>query len=196
MQNICTFSSQILSILHCIFRKIPLNQSLSFFNTPARFERKILHLEKATAKSSTCCNCRERNQSNLHKGIMCHLSKHTNKMPHGHLSTIKDLNSFDAFPFTKLLPLLLTVCMAEALYFENKTPARAFTPPAEKKTGKKWTFMYNCTGRGKHEEANFLNNYYNFKIFHVIGARTRDLARKFLLKSVVLELISNEIILG
>ena len=55
--------------------------------------------------------------------------------------------------------------------------------------------MYNCTGRGKHEEANFLNNYY-FKIFHVIGARTRDLARKFLLKSVVLGLISNEIILG
>ena len=41
----------------------------------------------------------------------------------------------------------------------NKTPAQAFTPPAEKKMGKKWTFMHNCTGRGKHEVANFLNSY-------------------------------------
>ena len=91
-----------------------------FFNISARFERKILHLEKATAKSSTCCNCRQRNQSNLPKGIVFHLSKHTNKMPHEHLSTIKDLNSFDnAFPFTKLLPLLLTACIAGPLYFEN-----------------------------------------------------------------------------
>ena len=91
-----------------------------FFNKSARFERKILHLEEATAKSPTCCNCRERNQSNLPKGIMFHLSKHTNKMPDGHLSTIKDLNSFDnAFPFTKLLSLLLTVCTAGPLYFET-----------------------------------------------------------------------------
>ena len=29
------------------------------------------------------------------------------------------------------------------------------TPPAEKKRGKKWTFMNNRTGRGKHEVANF-----------------------------------------
>ena len=42
----------------------------------------------------------------------------------------------------------------------NKTPAQAFTPPAEKKMGKKWTIMYNRTGRGKHEVANFLNSYY------------------------------------
>ena len=92
MQNICTFSSQILSILHCIFPKIPLNQSLSFFNISARFERKILHLEEATAKSSTCCNCRERNQSNSHSQRY-HVSpvKTHDKMPHGHLSTIKDL---------------------------------------------------------------------------------------------------------
>ena len=49
---------------------------------------------------------------------MFHLSKHTNA--HGHLSTIKDLNSFDnALPFTKLLPLLLTVCTAGPLHFEN-----------------------------------------------------------------------------
>ena len=40
-------------------------------------------------------------------------------------------------------------------YMLNKAPAQAFTPPAEKFTGKKWTFMYNCTGREKHEVANF-----------------------------------------
>ena len=52
--------------------------------------------------------------------------------------------------------------------------------------------MYNCTGREEHEVANFLNSYC-FKIFHVTRARTRDLARKFLSKSVVLGLISNAI---
>ena len=29
----------------------------------------------------------------------------------------------------------------------NKTPAHAFTPPAEKKMGTKWTFMYNATAQ-------------------------------------------------
>ena len=37
----------------------------------------------------------------------------------------------------------------------NKTPAQAFTPPAKKFIG-----YYNCTGREKHEVANFLNSYY------------------------------------
>ena len=135
--------------------------------------------------------------SQIYPKVPCFTCQNTRiKCPTGIYRQLKISNSFDnAFPFTKLLPLLLTVCVAEALYCENKTPAQAFTPPAEKKMGKKWTFMYNCTDRGKHEEANFLNNYY-FKIFHVIGARTGDLARKFLLKSVVLGLISNEIILG
>ena len=45
-------------------------------------------------------------------------------------------------------------------FIRNKTPAQAFTPPAEKKMGKKWTFMYNRTGREKHEVANFLNSYH------------------------------------
>ena len=38
----------------------------------------------------------------------------------------------------------------------NKTPAHAFTPPAEKKIGAKWAFMYNCSGR-EHEKWLFKN---------------------------------------
>ena len=40
--------------------------------------------------------------------------------------------------------------------FKNKTPAQAFTPPAEKKRGAKWAFMYNCSGR-EHEKWLFKN---------------------------------------
>ena len=50
--------------------------------------------------------------------------------------------------------------LPSAFIYCSKTPAQAFTPPAEKFMGKKWTFMYNCTGREKHEVANFLNSYY------------------------------------
>ena len=74
----------------------------------------------------------------------------------------------------------------------NKAPAQAFTPLAEKFMGKKWTFMYNCTCREKHEVANFLNRYY-FKNILSNQGKNRDLARKLLLKSVVLGLISNKI---
>ena len=76
----------------------------------------------------------------------------------------------------------------------NKTPAQAFTAPAEKKMDKKWTFMDNCTGRRKHEVHNIIFKVYImkciilllfiyiiFKIFNVIKARTKDLSRKFLL---------------
>ena len=36
----------------------------------------------------------------------------------------------------------------------NKTPAQALTPPAEKKIGTKWAFMYNCSIRqGKRKVA-------------------------------------------
>ena len=38
----------------------------------------------------------------------------------------------------------------------NKTPAQAFTPPAGKKIGAKWAFMYNCSGR-EHEKWLFKN---------------------------------------
>ena len=38
----------------------------------------------------------------------------------------------------------------------NKTPAEAFTPPAEKKIGAKWAFMSNCSGR-EHEKWLFKN---------------------------------------
>ena len=40
--------------------------------------------------------------------------------------------------------------------YSNKTPAQAFTPPAEKKIGTKWAFMYNCSGR-EHEKWLFKN---------------------------------------
>ena len=46
----------------------------------------------------------------------------------------------------------------------------------------------SCSGSGKHE----VTGYY-FRILNVTRAITRDLAREFLLKSVVLGLISNEI---
>ena len=39
---------------------------------------------------------------------------------------------------------------------KNKTPAEAFTPPAEKKIGAKWAFMSNCSGR-EHEKWLFKN---------------------------------------
>ena len=54
---------------------------------------------------------------------------------------------------------------------QNKTPAQAFTPPAEKKIGAKWTFMYNCSGR-EHEKW----------LFKKSGYLTSDLTREFFLK--------------
>ena len=41
-------------------------------------------------------------------------------------------------------------------FLVNKTPAEAFTPPAEKKIGAKWAFMSNCSGR-EHEKWLFKN---------------------------------------
>ena len=46
----------------------------------------------------------------------------------------------------------------------NKTPAQAFTAPAEKKMDTNWTFVYYCSGWGKHEK--WLNSNH-FKIFKV-----------------------------
>ena len=43
-----------------------------------------------------------------------------------------------------------------AIFKRNKTPAQAFTPPAEKKIGAKWAFMYNCLGK-EHEKWLFKN---------------------------------------
>ena len=40
----------------------------------------------------------------------------------------------------------------------NKTPAQAFTPPAETKMGTKWAFMYNSSGR-EHEKWLFKDVY-------------------------------------
>ena len=51
------------------------------------------------------------------------------------------------------------VCSEARVYSElclNKTPAQEFTPPAEKKIGAKWAFMYNCSGR-EHEKWLFKN---------------------------------------
>ena len=40
-----------------------------------------------------------------------------------------------------------SLCNRTFNYHHDKTPAQAFTPPAEKKIGTKWAFMYNCSGR-------------------------------------------------
>ena len=56
----------------------------------------------------------------------------------------------------------------------NKTPAQAFTPPAEKKIGTKWALCITA------QVGNMKSGY--SKIFNVTRAITRPLTREFLLK--------------
>lgn len=82
-----SFSSSWSLKLCCVKLYVPQNTTEWFAITYAGFERRVLHPEEARVNSSTCCNCRE---------VSCFTWENVRiKCLTGHLSTIKDLNSFD-----------------------------------------------------------------------------------------------------